>query len=384
MEETFDVIVVGAGIIGTCTAYHCQKIGLKTLLLEKFQLGHWNGSSHGKSRITRYAHTDAPYIPIVDDAFKQIDDLERKRGEKLWKKTGLMWFGSPKEIENISDHLVKANLAHDVLDSNQMKAKFSQFDYDHSWKALFDPMGGVIFVEKWHEAFQDEFKKLGGLILENQAVSDFSESNGVTSVRTTTRVFHSKKLIFTVGTWLQSMIPEITQMAQVRPERMAVTYWRPKDIKDVPKFTMDQFPVFIVHNAETGDDGYGLPCRDYPDAIKFCDHYGEPFNVWDGEKPPSPKNVSNPGEHLEKHIPLLDGTKPAYLDRCKYTMSIDKHYVIDFHPTNRNVLIGGCMSGSGFKVAPGIGRVLAHMAAGKELPYDMSFFSLKRFEKSHL
>ncbi|VDO79429.1 unnamed protein product [Haemonchus placei] len=34
-NATFDVVVVGAGIFGSCTAYHCQKLGLKTLLLEK-------------------------------------------------------------------------------------------------------------------------------------------------------------------------------------------------------------------------------------------------------------------------------------------------------------------------------------------------------------
>ena len=31
-------------------------------------------------------------------------------------------------------------------------------------------------------------------------------------------------------------------------------------------------------------------------------------------------------------------------------MSSDNHYVIDFHPSDRDVLLAGCMSGTGYKV----------------------------------
>ncbi|KAK5974738.1 DAO domain-containing protein [Trichostrongylus colubriformis] len=85
IKGSFDVIVVGAGIFGSCTAYHCQKLGLKTLLLEQYGLGHSNGSSHGLSRIIRYAHTESEYVPLVTEAYRQIEELEKHTGEKLWR-----------------------------------------------------------------------------------------------------------------------------------------------------------------------------------------------------------------------------------------------------------------------------------------------------------
>ena len=48
----------------------------------------------------------------------------------------------------------------------------------------------------------------------------------------------------------------------------------------------------------------------------------------------------------------------------------------------KNVVIGAGFSGHGFKMSPETGEILANLAIGKELLYDMSFFSLKRFEKS--
>ena len=34
-EILYDAIVVGAGIFGSAAAYHCQKMGLKTILIEQ-------------------------------------------------------------------------------------------------------------------------------------------------------------------------------------------------------------------------------------------------------------------------------------------------------------------------------------------------------------
>jgi glycine/D-amino acid oxidase-like deaminating enzyme len=48
-----DVIVVGAGVMGSAAAYQLAKDGRQVLLLEQFQIGHTRGSSHGGSRITR-------------------------------------------------------------------------------------------------------------------------------------------------------------------------------------------------------------------------------------------------------------------------------------------------------------------------------------------
>lgn len=49
----YDVVVVGAGIMGACTAAELATTGNSVLLLEQFDLLHRRGSSHGESRITR-------------------------------------------------------------------------------------------------------------------------------------------------------------------------------------------------------------------------------------------------------------------------------------------------------------------------------------------
>lgn len=60
----------------------------------------------------------------------------------------------------------------------------------------------------------------------------------------------------------------------------------------------------------------------------------------------------------------------------------DNDFVLDAHPKMKNVFIGAGFSGHGFKMSPETGEILANLALGEENSYDMSFFSLKRFEKS--
>jgi glycine/D-amino acid oxidase-like deaminating enzyme len=53
MKEKYDVIVVGLGVYGLSIAYYLAKKDLNILLVDQFQVGHSNGSSHSSSRITR-------------------------------------------------------------------------------------------------------------------------------------------------------------------------------------------------------------------------------------------------------------------------------------------------------------------------------------------
>ncbi|XP_074641280.1 peroxisomal sarcosine oxidase-like [Tubulanus polymorphus] len=63
-ENVFDVVVIGAGIEGSCTAYQLARDGIKTLLLEQFVLPSSRGSSHGQTRCTRKFYCNE----IYDDA----------------------------------------------------------------------------------------------------------------------------------------------------------------------------------------------------------------------------------------------------------------------------------------------------------------------------
>ncbi|PAV58820.1 hypothetical protein WR25_08828 [Diploscapter pachys] len=382
---SYDVIVVGAGIFGSCTAYHCQKRGLRTLLIEKFNTGHLNGSSHGKSRIIRYAHVDPEYIPVVRDSYEQIEELETQTGTKLWQKTSLLWATSNEEARRISAALKKHGCNHEVLEGEQINKRFPQFKFTNDYSAIVDPNGGMLFADKWLSTFQNEFVKLGGTIRQNEPVVSFKDDS-MPEIETAKGTYSASKIIFTVGVWIKQLFPDLP--LKIQPESISVCYWKPLNPRFASQLKPEKFPVFIGSDLSDPEPSlpwyYALPEMDYSGSIKLCYHSGLPIPSLEHPKTHDKRFTEGPAKYIKDHLPIINPT-PAFVDQCKYTISEDHHYVVGPAPGFRNILVGGCGSGSGFKVAPGIGRALSEMAAGQKTTVDFSFFSFDRFmKKSHL
>ena len=54
--ERYDVVVVGVGGMGSAALYHLAGRGKRVLGLERFEVAHEHGSSHGLTRIIRQAY----------------------------------------------------------------------------------------------------------------------------------------------------------------------------------------------------------------------------------------------------------------------------------------------------------------------------------------
>src|SRR5437899_9051866 len=84
MANTFDVIVLGVGGMGSAACYELARRGRKVLGLEQFPLVHARGSSHGQTRIIRTAYYEHPdYVPLLRHAFARWHYLENTTGRTL-------------------------------------------------------------------------------------------------------------------------------------------------------------------------------------------------------------------------------------------------------------------------------------------------------------
>ena len=70
MTERYDSIVVGVGGVGSAATYRLADRGLDVLDLERYDLPHARGSSHGDTRIIRRVqHRDPRYGPLVERTY---------------------------------------------------------------------------------------------------------------------------------------------------------------------------------------------------------------------------------------------------------------------------------------------------------------------------
>ena len=81
---------------------------------------------------------------------------------------------------------------------------------------------------------------------------------------------------------------------------------------------------------------------------------------------------------LRRFVPFAKGHP---LDRavCIYTNTPDRHFVVDRHPEEPDILILSPCSGHGFKFASVLGEVAADLIITGTSSFDLSTFALSRF-----
>uniref|UniRef100_A0A914Y2F8 Sarcosine oxidasee (formaldehyde-forming) n=1 Tax=Panagrolaimus superbus TaxID=310955 RepID=A0A914Y2F8_9BILA len=131
--------------------------------------------------------------------------------------------------------------------------------------------------------------------------------------------------------------------------------------------------------SDNCEEMYMIPEVDYSGEIKIGVHCGIPINPDDKNRVIPPQwTIDIPSEHLKKHFKDVEWEKPMRRISCLYTLTNDHNYIIDYHPKNSNIIIGGGFSGSGFKFGAVVGLILAKMTMEEESGLDLSIFKLDR------
>ena len=70
-----NIAVIGLGGTGSAALRFLAAAGHKVTGYERFEIGHKRGSSHGNSRIIRYAYPDPLYTNLMTAAFPLWEEL---------------------------------------------------------------------------------------------------------------------------------------------------------------------------------------------------------------------------------------------------------------------------------------------------------------------
>lgn len=389
--EEFDVIVVGAGVMGSSAAYQTAKRGLKTLLLEQYDFLHHRGSSHGETRTIRATYPQDYYYPMVIESYKLWQEAEAQVGYKVYFGAHHFDMGRADDpsLRAIIANCRKHSVPHQVLRRHQVAEKFSGLiDIPDDWMGVCNALGGVIKPTKATAMFQTLAFKNGAVLRDNAEVVDIKRDNnvsggGVTVFTASGESFRGKKCVVTVGAWMKKLVKAVSGIElPIQPLETHVCYWRIKEGHEAKYAIGGDFPTFASY-GETYV--YGTPTLEFPGLIKVAVHGGNPC---DPDKRPWGPGVMMDvlKEWVERTFSgRVDSSEPVVKQACMYSMTPTEDFVIDFlgGKFGRDVVIGGGFSGHGFKMAPVIGRILADLVAdGEANGVEMSHFRIGRFLRS--
>ncbi|XP_041796914.1 peroxisomal sarcosine oxidase [Chelmon rostratus] len=378
-EAEYECIVIGAGVQGSFTAYQLAKNNKKTLLLEQFILPHTRGSSHGQTRIIRKAYEQGFYTHMMEECYELWAQLEREAGVKLYRQTGLLVMGpeNSQNYQQFKDTLQKNKSPMMVLTPDNFSQHIPHVNLAEGDGALVDITAGVLYADRALRTVQGQFQKLGGVIRDKEAVTDIMPGPVVT-VSTSLGVYRAKSVVITAGPWTNKLLAHTGLQLPLEVVKINVCYWKEK----VPEtYSVKQpFPCFLLTEGEESNEHiYGLPSNEYPGLVKICYHMGSKTDPDQRDKQTDRTDIDILQRYIARCLPGLV-PEPAVVESCMYTLTPDRHFVLDCHPTYSNIVIGAGFSGHGFKFGPIIGKLLCELSLGEMPSYDLSPFRIRRLQ----
>ncbi|MBE9112878.1 N-methyl-L-tryptophan oxidase [Nodosilinea sp. LEGE 07298] len=381
MAQQFDVIVIGAGGVGSAAAYYLSKAGKKVLLLEQFELNHQNGSSYGYSRVIRYTYDNPIYVDLMRDAYPLWFALQEEAGESLYVKTGGLDFGFPNTdtFRQMKASLDASGLDYEHLDKADIAQRYPQFALDDGMEGLFHADTGLLRASNCVLAHTRLAQERGATVIDQTPVLKVVPTESGVEVQTGKETFSCDRIVLTVGSWAKGLLADqgIDLPLKIMPCQLG--FYQPGTPAN---FEPGKFPVFFAHmNGPYGEMPYGIPHEDPSIGLKITTFYG-----WDTVEKPSQVDYTPSQDWTERirdfakqYIP--DAAGPLLSTRrCLYTLTPDKQFVIDQHPNHPQVVIGAGFSGHGFKFTTLMGKMLADLALDDRTPHDTSLFKLARFQ----
>lgn len=377
MNRPYDVIVIGLGVMGSAAAYHLARARQRVLALEQFELDHRNGSSHGESRIIRYAYTHPLYVQMARESFALWEALEAASGRRLMLRTGGFDFGAPDSPTLRATHqtLEGASVPFEWLSAKEAMRRFPQFSLTAEMVALYQADAAYLAASACVIAQAELAHALGAELLFETPVRRIEPLHDSVRIHTADRTYEAGKLILTGGAWMGKLLSALALDLSLQPTREQIVFFQPRD-PDL--FTPERCPVFIFHSPTWF---YGLPDVD-GSGVKVGIHgNNDPCDPDQVNRTPDGAYIERVAAWTRQHLPLAAGeVKEARI--CLYTMTPDEHFVIDQHPAYPQIVFGAGFSGHGFKFGNLIGKLLADMALGNPISYDLSLFSVARFRQS--
>lgn len=370
--EQYDAIVIGVGGMGSATVYHLAKRGVDVLGIERFDIPHAHGSSHGSTRIFRLVQQERPaYVPLARRARTLWRELEDHHDDQLLYTTGSINAGPP-DSETVDATITVCedyDLAYEELRGTDVNDRYPGYQLPEDHRAVFQADGGFLACEDCIVAHVNAAVQYGATVRAREQVEQWTPDGGGVRVETTKGTYTADNLVVTAGAWSGKLVDGLDAIAV--PERRIMAWLQPHT---PDHFTPDSFPVFMVDV----DEGHyhGFPIYDIP-GFKFGRSPAQAPVVDPDtmDETPTRQEEEDHRRFATQYFPRGAGPTTR-LQTCTVTRTPTQHFVLDTHPEFPQVAVGAGFSGNGYKFCSVVGEILADLTLTGETDHriDMCRF----------
>lgn len=375
----YDLIILGAGGVGSAALWQAAKRGLRVLGLDRFEPGHDRGSSHGQTRIIRQAYFEhADYVPLVLRAYALWEELSSLGHTALMRETGLLQVGPPEGevVRGVLGSARQHGLDVESMSAAESEQRFPGLVVPPGMVTVYEKKAGFLWVEKCCETQAKLALDAGAELRTGEAILSWRATEDGFRVTTTRGEYDAARLIVTAGAWAAQLLAELWQSRglSLRVLRKPL-YWF---ACDDARYQADRgMPAFLYEMPQ--GVFYGFPQVD-DWGVKGARHsggagVGDPLAV---DRALDEAECDEVRTFVTQYLPGVSG-RMTHHATCMYTMSPDGHFLVDRHPQHANLAFAAGLSGHGFKFVPALGEALVQLVLGEKTTSPVEFLGLGRF-----
>ncbi len=382
--QSYDAIVIGAGVIGSSVAYHLARLGARqVLVLDRLQIG--AGTSTQSSGILRTHYSVIENVELAKRSWSVFQDFAGYLGDEdasagLVKCGYLICAPEGPKLEPLRQSLAgqeRMGVEVRLLDRDAARELLPIAHFDDAALIGYEPEAGFADAYLVATGFARAARRLGVKIMEGVNVERLLVEGGkVVGVQTSQGTFHSNTVISTQNIWATDIEQWTGVPTPVKAERHAVL------ALEGPEAYSFRMPVF----KDLGSPGM-LYCRSYGGNQMLVSEgtVGETLAAPDNEQGDiSMDYVVEVGAQVAERFPSFGEAGLASSWTGVYDVTPDWNPVLGRLPDVPGLVVGYGFSGHGFKLSPGVGLVLAQEALGLPTEVPLAPYAHERFRSGNL
>ncbi len=378
------VVVIGGGIIGTSTAYHLAKLGVKdVVLLERNKLT--SGSTWHAAGLVGQLRSSANITQLLGESVKLYRTLEAETGLATgWKMNGGLRLACNAErwteVKRQATTARSFGLEMHLLTPKEAQELWPLMDISDVVGAAFLPTDGQANPTDITQSLAKGARTHGARLIENVAVTGIEVVAGrVVAVATSEGRIACEVVVNCAGQWAR----EVGRLAGVNVPLVSVEhqYMVTEPIPGVtPNLPTLRDPDRLTYYKE---EVGGLVMGGYePNPIPWAvDGFPKAFDF---------QLLPSNFDHFEPIMELALGRVPALqtagvrqLINGPESFTPDGNFILGEAPEVANFFVGAGFNAFGIASGGGAGKVLAEWIAGGEPPYDLWPVDIRRFGRNH-
>ena len=366
------VIVVGAGIMGLCTAWALQRAGHQVALYEQSaEIPNPLASSTDQHRLIRYPYgAMTGYARIVRDAYAAWDRLWSDLGRSHYRATGTLVVAHEPDgwVEASIAGLEQLGLPYERWTPADLARRLPFLHLAAARFALFTPTGGVLFAARILRDLADLLTGRGVALHSHTPIAELDPARA--AVRTADgKEDRADALVIAAGPWTPDLLPALA--GRVTPSRQVALYLEPPAELQA---AWAAAPMLLDQIEAAAGGFYAVPPV-AGTALKVGDHGFSLTGHPDRERAPSATELETILALAGTRLPDLARYRVLEAKTCFYSIAEGERFIVE-RLGNAWILAG--FSGHGFKFGALIGERLAAALAGELAADQLAAFAAGR------